>query len=156
MRRPALFLCALALLALWPGNAGAQATSTSVVVLRVEGAIDRPLLSYLQDRLTQAEEDGAIIVLQIDTSGTIDEDGVALAQMVADLEVPTIAWVGPVPAKASGAGLLLMYASSIAAVSPGSQTGPPGTNPQTTLSGLAARWKSKRSRGRLHRIGNMT
>jgi membrane-bound serine protease (ClpP class) len=124
MRRPALFLCALALLASWPGIAGAQAPSTPVVVLRVEGAIDRPLLSYLHDRLAGAESDGAVVVLQIDTSGTIDEDGVALAQLVADLDVPTIAWVGPAPAKAAGAGLLLLYASSVAAVSPGSQTGP--------------------------------
>ena len=143
MRRPALFLCALALLALWPGTAGAQTPSTAVVVLRVEGAIDRPLLSYLRDRLTQAEAEGAIVVLQIDTSGTIDEDGVALAQMVADLEVPTIAWVGPAPAKASGAGLLLMYASSIAAVSPGSQTGPRSpidlAHPDEVYPGLDAR-----------------
>ena len=38
--------------------------------------------------------------------------------------MPVIAWVGPAPARASGAGLLLMYASSLAGVSPGSQTGP--------------------------------
>jgi membrane-bound ClpP family serine protease len=124
MRRLALFLCALGLLALWPGTAGSQVPSTPVVVLRVEGAIDRPLLSYLNDRLAGAEADGAVVVLQIDTSGTIDEDGVAFAQTVADLKVPTIAWVGPAPAKAAGAGLLLMYASSLTAVSPGSQTGP--------------------------------
>jgi hypothetical protein len=39
-----------------------------VVVLKVEGAIDRPLLDYLDDRLTSAEADGAIVVLQLDTS----------------------------------------------------------------------------------------
>ena len=33
-------------------------------------------------------------------------------------------WVGPVPARASGAGMLLMDAASLAAVAPGSQTGP--------------------------------
>ena len=55
-----------------------------------------------------------IVVLQLDTSGTLDQDGVALAQRVADLDVPVLAWVGPTPAKASGAGLLLMYASSLA------------------------------------------
>lgn len=105
-------------------TAGADASTTRVSVLKVEGAIDRPLLSYLNDRLTAAESRGAVVVLQIDTSGTLDENGVGLAQRVADLEVPVIAWVGPAPAKAAGAGLLLMYASSLAAVSPGSQTGP--------------------------------
>jgi membrane-bound serine protease (ClpP class) len=54
----------------------------------------------------------------------LNQDGVALADRVAGMRVPVLAWVGPVPAKASGAGLLLMYASSLAGVSPGSQTGP--------------------------------
>jgi membrane-bound serine protease (ClpP class) len=43
---------------------------------------------------------------------------------VVDLDVPVLAWVGPTPATAAGAGLLLMYASSLAGVAPGSQTGP--------------------------------
>ncbi len=100
------------------------ADATPVVVLRVEGAIDRPLLSYLDDRLAQAERDGAIVVLQLDTSGTLGQDGVALAQRVVDLDVPVLAWVGPTPATAAGTGMLLLYASSLAGVAPGSQTGP--------------------------------
>jgi membrane-bound serine protease (ClpP class) len=100
------------------------AEPTPVVVLQVEGAIDRTVVGYLDDRMRQAERDGAIVVLQIDTSGTLDQDGVALAQRVVDLEVPVLAWVGPTPAKAAGAGMLLMYASSLAGVAPGSQTGP--------------------------------
>jgi membrane-bound serine protease (ClpP class) len=63
-------------------------------------------------------------VLQLDTSGTLGQDGVALAQRVVDLDVPVLAWVGPTPATAAGAGMLLMYASSLAGVAPGSQTGP--------------------------------
>jgi membrane-bound serine protease (ClpP class) len=64
------------------------------------------------------------VVLQLDTPGTLGEDGLALAERVAALEVPVIVWVGPAPARASGAGLLLMLAASVAAVAPGSQTGP--------------------------------
>ena len=123
MRCRLLFLFALSLFALWPRAAGAG-PPTMVEVIKVEGAIDRPLLGYLNDRLDAAEASGAIVVLQLDTAGTLDEDGVALAERVATLSVPVITWVGPAPARASGAGLLLMYASSLAAVSPGSQTGP--------------------------------
>jgi membrane-bound serine protease (ClpP class) len=123
MRRLCLFLAALSLLALWPSESLA-ASPTRIEVIKVEGAIDRPLLGYLNDRLDAAEEQGALVVLQIDTAGTLDEDGVAFAQRVADLDVPVIAWVGPAPARASGVGLLLLYASSLAGVSPGSQTGP--------------------------------
>jgi membrane-bound serine protease (ClpP class) len=123
MRRLSLVLAALSLLAIWPRSAAA-APPTVVEVIKVEGAIDRPLLGYLNDRLDAAESEGAVVVLQIDTAGTLDEDGMAFAERVAGLAVPVIAWVGPAPARASGAGLLLMYASSLAGVSPGSQTGP--------------------------------
>ena len=37
------------------------------------------------------------------------------------LDVPVLTWIGPVPAKASGGGLLVMLASSLAGVSPGSR-----------------------------------
>jgi len=117
----------LAGLALWPAAAGAQTSSpapTIVEVIPVQGAIDRPLLGYLTGKLEAAEAEGATVVLELNTSGTLGEDPIALAERVANLKVPVIAWVGPVPAKASGAGLLLMYASSIAAVQPGAQVGP--------------------------------
>jgi membrane-bound ClpP family serine protease len=117
---------------------------TPVVVLRVEGPIDRSTLAYLDDRLSQAERDGAVVVLQLDTSGTLGEDGVALAQRVADLDVPVLAWVGPTPATASGAGLLLMYASSLAGSSRSTcctpRSCPPASRPRSRGgSTLAAR-----------------
>jgi membrane-bound serine protease (ClpP class) len=103
---------------------GAAPETTNVHVIEVEGPIDRPLRGYLEERLADAERAGAIVVLQLDTPGALGQDGVALAERVAGLDVPVLTWVGPVPAKASGAGFLLMLASSLAAVSPGSQTGP--------------------------------
>ena len=115
---------------LWIGVAGplageaAARSVTTVHVIEVDGPIDRPLRAYLEERLADAERAGAIVVLELDTPGALGQDGVILADRVAHLEVPVLAWVGPVPAKASGAGLLLMLASSLAAVSPGSQTGP--------------------------------
>lgn len=101
-----------------------QPETTVVEVVGIQGAIDRPLLDYVNQKLDAAEAEGAVVVLQLNTAGTLDEDGVALAERVANLEVPVISWIGPAPSRASGAGLLLMYASALAAVYPGSQTGP--------------------------------
>jgi membrane-bound serine protease (ClpP class) len=131
MRGPLLLLCAFLALALMPVAAHAASPSptadaapTKVVVLNVQGAIDAPLLSFLDEQLDVAQSEGAVVVLQLNTSGTLNQDGVALGDRLVALRVPVLAWVGPAPAKAAGAGLLLMYASSIAGVSPGSQTGP--------------------------------
>ncbi len=107
------------------GADGATAPPTTPVrVIEVQGPIDRPLLAFLEERLVEAERTGAIVVLQLNTPGMLGENGLALADRVAHLEVPVLSWVGPVPAKASGGGLLLMLASSLAGVAPGSQTGP--------------------------------
>ncbi len=117
------FVIALAL----PVAAQAQTTdapANPIAVIKVEGAIDRPLMGYLQAQIDQAVADHAVIVLQLDSAGAIGQDGIALAQQLVELPVPVLVWVGAVPARASGAGMLLMDAASLAAVAPGSQTGP--------------------------------
>ncbi len=128
MRRLAFSVLAASCVALAAaGSATAQRAPDSasrIVVIGVAGAIDHPLLGYIEDRLDEAERDGDVVVLQIDTAGTLGLDGVRLADRVAHLSVPVIAWTGPAPAAASGAGLLLLYASSVAFVAPGAQTGP--------------------------------
>lgn len=117
------FVIALSL----PVAALAQTTDVPgnpVAVIKVEGAIDRPLMGYLQAQIDQAVADRAVIVLQVNSAGTIGQDGIALAQQLVSLPVPVLVWVGEVPARASGAGMLLMDAASLASVAPGSQTGP--------------------------------
>jgi len=133
---------------------GADVTTTVVRVIEVQGPIDRPLLAYVEERLAEAERAGAIVVMQLDTPGMLGQDGVALAERVARLDVPVLTWVGPVPAKASGGGLLVMLASSLAGVSPGSQTGPllpvDVLHPGEGAEGLRSRiegWLQARGRG---------
>ena len=129
-RRAALFLLLSALPLLAPDGAAAQAPTTqapappSVDIVKVEGALDRPLIGFVNDALDAAEAAHATAVLELDSAGSFGDAGVALADRIASMSIPVLVWIGPVPAKASGAGLLLLYASSLAAVAPGSQTGP--------------------------------
>jgi len=127
MRRPAipiaLAVCVLALL--WVGTASAQAPTTSkVLVVKVDGSIDRTVADYLTDSLTEGERTGAAVVIQLDSAGTLDQPAVVLAERLFRSRVPVIVWVGPAPAKAQGAALLFMCASSLAAVAPGVGVGP--------------------------------
>jgi membrane-bound serine protease (ClpP class) len=117
---------------MWSSHAAAHVDAATAVVrpaalvdvVKVEGAIDRTMNDYLQGTIAEAEAARSTLVLQIDTAGTLDVDPIALADMVARASVPVIVWVGPPPAQAAGAGLLLVYASSLAAVAPGAATGP--------------------------------
>lgn len=124
MRRSISFVLVAVVLALGALANRAGAETTVVDVVEVRGPLDRPNVGYLEERLDDAEAGGHVVMLQLNTPGTLDRSAVDLARRVADARVPVIVWVGPAPAKAQGAGLLLMYASSLAAVSPGSQTGP--------------------------------
>ena len=125
MRRALLLpLLAVALAPGPPARAAEARSPTPIEVVKVDGALDRIVAGYLDDVLRDAEASGAVVVLQLDSPGAIDRAGLALAERVAQARVPVVSWVGPAPARASGAALLLMSASSLAAVSPGSQTGP--------------------------------
>jgi membrane-bound serine protease (ClpP class) len=153
MRRLVLPLLLVAVLAPAAALAQGEAGPARIDVIKVEGPIDPPLLSYLHERLDEAVQADAVVVLQLDSPGTMGEDGLSLADEVAKLSVPVLTWVGSVPARASGAGLLLLYASSVSAVAPGSQTGPlspidvlhPDDEPET-LDASIDRWL--RARGR--------
>jgi membrane-bound serine protease (ClpP class) len=90
----------------------------------VDGSIDHVLASFIRDQVREAESSGATLVLQLDSAGTLGEDAVALAEDIHAATIPVIVWVGPSPAKAQGAGLLLMYAASMGAVAPGVGVGP--------------------------------
>jgi membrane-bound serine protease (ClpP class) len=82
----------------------------------------------------------------------LGQDGVALGDRIATMSVPVITWTGPEPAKAAGAGALLMQAATIATVGPGSQTGPlypldlAHADERPDVTAALARWASLHNR----------
>ena len=154
MRRFAPLLALLTLLCL-ALLAHAQEAGPAVMVVKVDGSIDRTVDAYLRDAIADAEADDATVVIQLDSAGTLDVDPVALARRVHEATVPVIVWVGPAPAKAQGAGLLLLYAASAGAVAPGIGIGPvlpldlvDGSHLATEdeVRDLAAAWAAERGR----------
>ena len=119
-----LTLLAITSPAIARAQSSGAAETPKVLVVKVDGSIDRTVASYLRESLDDAEADGSTVIVQLDTAGTLDQDAVALAQRIHDATVPVIVWVGPAPAKAAGAGVLFMYASSEAVVAPGAGIGP--------------------------------
>lgn len=154
---PFLLVVALALAPGVSGAASARADSGEVIVVKLDGSIDRTMVGYLRNWLGRAEADGAALVIQLDSAGTLGQDAVALAERIHDARVPVIVWVGPAPAQARGAGLLLVYAASLGAVAPGAGIGPlepldlvrarSAAGPSgEALSSLVARWAAERDR----------
>lgn len=125
-RRLAVALLCAGLAASVPALAAlAQGASPArVLVVQAEGPIDGILDDAILGHLAEAERSGATFVLQLDAPGTLDRDALELAQALRAASVPVAVWVGPTPARAAGAALLLVHAASIAGIAPGAAVGP--------------------------------
>jgi membrane-bound serine protease (ClpP class) len=116
----------LALFVAPPPNARAQPRETppAVHVVEVEGVIDSILADYVRTSVEAAEEQGAAVVLQIDSRGSFGDEGLRLGRFLRRSRVPVIAWVGPAGARAAGGALFVVYGSGLSAMAPGAGIGP--------------------------------
>jgi membrane-bound serine protease (ClpP class) len=122
-------------------------------VVKVDGLLDPPTASLVRDAIARANSRGStMIVLQLDSGGSVDVDVEPLLRDVQRSRVPVVVWVGPSGAKAKGAATLLAESAPVVSVSSGSSIGPadplrlddPGATSRRAvterLAALAVRW----------------
>ncbi|HKA94040.1 MAG TPA: NfeD family protein [Acidimicrobiia bacterium] len=122
-------------------------------VVKVDGLVDPPTASLVRDAISRANRQrSTMIVLQLDSGGSVDVDIQPLLRDVQRSRVPVVVWVGPSGAKAKGAATLLAQAAPVLSVSSGSSIGAadpvrldePGATSRRAvgdrLAALAARW----------------
>jgi membrane-bound serine protease (ClpP class) len=129
VRRARLALrCGAALAALLLAHPAAAARRPAgegrVLVARLEGPVSPISAGALSSALARAEASRyEALVLEVDTPGGLET---SMRDMVKDLlaaKVPVIAWVTPGGARAASAGVFVVMAADVAAMSPGTNIG---------------------------------
>ncbi len=115
-------LLAVALLAALP--TAVQATSRPILTLEVDGVINPFSANYLERGLGLAEErDAQAVIITLDTPGGLESAMRDMVQMLLDAPVPTVVYVTPRGARATSAGMFVLLAADVAAMTPATHVG---------------------------------
>ncbi len=99
-------------------------TPVKIVNLSVNGIIGPATDDYIQRAIEKATELNAeLIILQIDTPGGLSRSMRGIVKNIANSVIPVASYVSPTGARAASAGTYILYASHIAAMSPGTNIG---------------------------------
>lgn len=106
------------------GQESPSAADDLALVATVEGAIGPATTRYVDDILDAAETRGAeVIILRLDTPGGLSESMRDIIRRILSAPIPIIVYVAPSGARAASAGTYILYASHLAAMSPGTNLG---------------------------------
>ena len=106
------------------GSTAQEEAPAPVVVIELDGAIDRVTERYLDRAIASANKDGAaVIVVELDTPGGLLDSTRSMVSDILGSEVPIVVYVSPVGAQAASAGTFISAAAAWLAMAPTTNIG---------------------------------
>ncbi|MDY7002320.1 MAG: nodulation protein NfeD, partial [Thermodesulfobacteriota bacterium] len=95
-----------------------------VVYAEIDASISPAQVDLLEDSLAECEKRKAgMLLLRLDTPGGLGDSMRKMVRLILNSKVPVVVWVGPSGARAASAGVFIVAASAVAAMSPQSTIG---------------------------------
>lgn len=121
---PARWLARAARALAFPLLLAAAPARAEVPVVELSGVVHAVSAAHVVQAIERADADGApLVVIRMDTPGGLDSSMRQIIDKMLNCRTPVAVFVGPSGAQASSAGFIIMIASDIAAMSPGTSTG---------------------------------
>ncbi len=117
------FLCILFFVFLFCSLA-ADGTAKDMYQISVQGVIGPPIAQFIVESLKKATDvDAEALLILLDTPGGLDTSMREIIKAIMDSKIPVIVYVYPQGARAASAGSIILLASHVAAMAPGTNAG---------------------------------
>lgn len=101
-----------------------ETSESSVIVLKIEGAINPVTAEIIGKTIKKANETNAVaMVIELDTPGGLDTSMRSIIKDMISSNVPVVVYVSPGGARAASAGAFITIASHVAAMAPQTNIG---------------------------------
>lgn len=101
-----------------------SADTHDVYAIKIQGTINPPMASFINESIANAEKNGAeALLILMDTPGGLDTSMRDIVKGIMESNIPVIVYVYPSGARAASAGSVILLASHIAAMAPGTNAG---------------------------------
>jgi len=102
----------------------ASGIANEVYTITIQGAINPPAASFITESISNAEKSSSeALLILMDTPGGLDTSMREIVKGIMESNIPVIVYVYPSGARAASAGSVILLASHIAAMAPGTNAG---------------------------------
>lgn len=124
MKKTAGIACIVGIFVLLSLTLPFSAFAKNVYEIRLQGAVGPPMADFIDDSLKKATDDKAeALLILLDTPGGLDTSMRQIVKSILDARIPVIVFVYPQGARAASAGAIILLASHVAAMAPGTNVG---------------------------------